>query len=54
METAHRSISVGLLCEIAFLTGRKIKWDPVTETIADDPGASALLHRAYRAPWTLA
>lgn len=54
VETAHRSISVGLLCEIAFLTGRKIKWDPVTETIANDPGASALLHRAYRAPWTLA
>ena len=52
-EVGHRSISVGLLGEIAMLTGRKIRWNPKTEEILNDPGASALLGRAYRKPWTL-
>ncbi len=52
-EVGHRSISVGLLGEIAMLTGRKIKWDPDTEQIIGDPGASALLVRSYREPWQL-
>ncbi len=53
IETALRSISVGLLGEIAMLTGRKIKWDPKAEEIIDDPGAAALLGKSYREPWTL-
>jgi hypothetical protein len=53
VEVGHRSISVGLLGEIAMLTGRKIKWDPDTEQIIGDPGASALLGRSYREPWVL-
>jgi predicted dehydrogenase len=52
-EVGHRSISVALLGEIAMLTGRKIKWDPVNEKIIGDPEASALLGRAYREPWIL-
>jgi len=52
-EVGHRSISVGLLGEIAMLTGRKIKWDPDTEEIIGDPGASELLGRPYREPWQL-
>ncbi len=52
-EIGHRSISVGLLGEIAMMTGRKIRWNPDTEEIIDDPGASALLSRPYREPWTL-
>ncbi len=52
-EVAHRSISVGLLGEIAMLTGRKIRWNPDKEEILDDPGASALLGRPYREPWVL-
>jgi len=52
-EVGHRSISVGLLGEIAMLTGRKIKWNPDTEQIIGDPGASALLVRSYREPWQL-
>lgn len=52
-EVAHRSASVGHLGQIAMLTGRKIRWNPDTETIIDDPGASALLGRAYREPWIL-
>ncbi|OPZ23071.1 MAG: Inositol 2-dehydrogenase [candidate division BRC1 bacterium ADurb.BinA364] len=53
VEIAHRSISVGLLGEIAMLTGRKIRWNPDTEEIVGDPGAGALLGRSYREPWTL-
>lgn len=53
VETAQRSISVGQLGEIAMLIGRKIKWNPETEEIANDPAASALLGRSYREPWTL-
>ena len=52
-EVGFRSISVGLLGEIAMLTGRKIKFDPVKEEILNDPGASALLGRSYREPWQL-
>ncbi len=52
-ETAHRSASVGHLCNIAIYTGRKIRWNPETETIAEDPGATAMLSPTYRAPWTL-
>jgi predicted dehydrogenase len=53
VEVGHRSISVGLLGEIAMLTGRKIKWDPQNEKIIGDPEASALLGRSYREPWIL-
>jgi len=52
-EVGFRSISVGLLGEIAMLTGRKIKWNPDTEEIIGDPEASALLGRSYREPWVL-
>ena len=53
VEVGHRSISVGLLGEIAMLTGRKIKWDPAKEQIIGDAEASALLGRSYREPWVL-
>ncbi len=52
-EVGLRSISVGLLGEIAMLTGRKIKWNPETEEIIGDSEASALLGRSYREPWVL-
>ena len=50
---AHRSASLGHLSQIAMVTGRKIRWNPDTEQIISDAGASALLERAYREPWTL-
>jgi predicted dehydrogenase len=52
-DQALRSISVGQLGEIAMLTGRKIRWNPETQEILNDPGASALLGRTYREPWYL-
>ena len=53
IEVAHRSISVGLLGEIAMTTGEKINWDPVKEEVVGNPIASRLLFRPYRQPWNL-
>lgn len=53
VETAQRSITVAMLGEIAMLTGRNVRWDPATEQILNDPGASQLLGRSYREPWVL-
>lgn len=50
-ETAHRSASVGHLGQIAMRTGRKLKWNPVTEQFADDPMATRMLTTPMRAPW---
>ena len=52
-ETAHRSASVGHLGTIAMEVGRKVRWDPETETIIGDPEAERLLAHAYRGPWQL-
>ena len=50
-EVAHRSASLGHLAVIAIALGRKIRWNPQTEQILDDPAASAMLGRAKREPW---
>jgi len=52
-EVAHRSISVGLLGEIALLTGRKLKWDPEKEVFIGDDEANRMLSRPMRSPWHL-
>jgi hypothetical protein len=52
-ETAHRSISVGLLGEIAMLTGRKLNWDPMAEKFTGDDEANRYLMRSHRSPWHL-
>ncbi|MDH3583793.1 MAG: gfo/Idh/MocA family oxidoreductase, partial [Phycisphaerae bacterium] len=52
-EVAHRSATPGHLGLIAMITGRKLTWDPKTETIANDAGATALLRRDLRKPWRL-
>jgi predicted dehydrogenase len=53
VEIAHRSISVGLLGEIAMTIGKKILWNPENEVIIGNPVASRLLARPYRQPWNL-
>jgi len=50
-ETAHRSASAGHLGQISMLLGRKIRWNPDTEEIIDDPTASRMLGNAMRSPW---
>ncbi len=52
-ETAHRSASVGHLGVIAIELGRKIRFNPNTETILEDPEGSRLLGRSFRSPWSL-
>lgn len=53
IEVAHRSISVGLLGEIAMLLERKLHWNPEKEEFVNDPEANRLLSRPMRAPWHL-
>ena len=54
VQTAHHSLIPGHLGLISMLVGRKLNWDPTTETIANDPGAAELLSRSYRQPYKLA
>ncbi len=52
-EVALRSISVGLIGEIAMLTGQKLSWDPDKEEFTNSHYANRLLMRPYREPWKL-
>jgi len=52
-EVAHRSVTPGHLGQIAMLLGRKIRFNPDTEEIIDDPTATRLLGKAMRSPWNL-
>jgi predicted dehydrogenase len=52
-EVGHRSISVGLLGEIAMLTERKLRWDPDKEVFLNDEQANRMLSRPMRSPWHL-
>ena len=54
VETAHHSTIPGHLGLISMLIGRKLHWDVAKETILNDPAASQLLTRPYRAPYKLA
>jgi len=53
VEIGHRSTIVPHLGNIAFKTGRKLKWDGAKEEIIADPEASKLLGRQARKPWDL-
>jgi predicted dehydrogenase len=53
IETAHRSISVGLLGEIAMLTEGSLRWDPEKEVFLNNDRAKRLLSRPMRSPWHL-
>jgi predicted dehydrogenase len=53
IEVAHRSISVGLLGEIAMLTERRLQWDPDKEMFLNDEQANRMLWRPMRSPWHL-
>jgi predicted dehydrogenase len=52
-EVAHRSATPGHLGQISMLLGRKIRFDPETEEILDDPTATRMLGNAMRSPWHL-
>ena len=50
-ETAHLSCALVHLGEIAYRTGRALRFDPKTETFPGDAEANELLTKAYRRPW---
>jgi hypothetical protein len=50
-EDAYASTLTVQLAMISYETGTKVVWDAAAEKIIDNPAASRLLKRAYRAPW---
>src|SRR5574340_610305 len=53
-EAAWHSATPGWLGQIAMLTGRKIRWDPMNMRLAKrDPAVEKLLARSMRIPWRL-
>lgn len=53
VEMGHRASIVAHLGNIAYRTGRKIRWDAGKEQIISDADASKLLARKARKPWDL-
>lgn len=54
VEYAHQLTKSGLLGNIAYRTGRRIRWDDERERVIRDPGANRMVTRRYRKPWKLA
>jgi predicted dehydrogenase len=54
VETGHLATNVGHLMNIAWQTGRTIRWDGAKEQVVGDPEANKLVRQQYRAPWKLA
>lgn len=52
-ETAHRSITISHLGNIAMILGRDLQWDPEKEEFIGDEEANAMRSRPLRDPWTL-
>ncbi len=53
ISIGHRSATVCHLGNIAVRSGKKIQWDPKTETITGDSDAAKWLTKEYRAPYRL-
>jgi predicted dehydrogenase len=53
IEEGHKSTRLCHLGNIAFRTGRAIRFDAKTETCMDDPDANHLLGRSYRKPFVV-
>ncbi len=49
----HKASNACHLGNIAYRTGRKLRWDAKSEEIVDDAEASKLLGREARKPWDL-
>ena len=53
IEIGHRASVYAHLGNIAYRTGRRLVYDPVTESILNDPEATAMLTPLYREPYKL-
>ena len=50
-EIAHRSTSACIIGWIAMKLGRKLTWNPETETFTGDDTANSMRSRPQRAPY---
>ncbi len=53
VEIGHRATIIAHLGNIAYKSGKKLRWDPVKEDFVGEPEASKLLGRKARKPWDL-
>jgi predicted dehydrogenase len=53
IESAVQSDFMSHLGDLAIRSGRRIRWDPKTETVVGDAAAARRLRRAVRAPWAV-
>jgi len=53
VEQGHHASNPGHLLNIAWRTGRAIRWDAAREQVLDDDDANQLVTKTYRAPWKL-
>jgi predicted dehydrogenase len=51
VEEGYRSTATVQLAMIAYESASRVRWDPASERITDNPEATQLLKRAYRRPW---
>lgn len=51
LQSGHRVAATLHLANISLRIGRRIRWNPRTEQILDDPEADEMLVRPYRQPW---
>jgi predicted dehydrogenase len=52
-ETAHRTITIAHIGNIAMRLGRTLRWNPDTEQFVGDAEADKMLSREQREPWTI-
>jgi predicted dehydrogenase len=53
VETGVQVITLGILGNIAYRLGRKLRWDPKKQQFMSDEEANRFLSEPYRAPWRL-
>jgi len=53
VEIGHRITCFSHLGNLAYLAGRKLRWDPAAEQFPGDEEANRMLDVAYREPWRL-
>ena len=53
IDVAVRATSIGCLGNVAYWTGRKLKWDSEARMFPGDTEANRFLLRPYRKPWDL-
>ncbi len=53
IEVGVRATTIGCIGNVAYWTGRKVKWDGEAGRFPDDAEANQFLFRPYRKPWDL-